>query len=468
MKKIQYVFAAIFILSAFTLTSCKSVSPDIDFTNTAASSITSVVSESIDAEITEYTAVTTEKVLASEEDLQSIIDSVEFPQVTITENSSRDEIMLAGKNSGIYYRDAVKKYFGYGTDLNWKLDYEGTEPFESDNAGTYQTNNTYWTAKGLYTDRTNDVYAPMNYAEARQFMMDHIKLTEKGFDDLCCNSPSSYMDIDGMLGVNSGDGGSAGWSYSCILDYELSGSTVTYNCQRVGLAEEWGYDTDLIQPFTFSLAYENDAWKLDGCSYSEGLFDLIGLESDAENLDVQILLNKFRAFSYSYIECKDVRECIDENSFITTQEVSDNGMNEGSAFEKKWYEIVDGDMLSKNDLNSRISELFTDEMIDELGIEAYYLEQDGKLYLSEFAGNDGGLLGTDMTFITSIEETDDNTIIVNLTAFGDKNNWELPEDFTEQFTIELKRTESGLKISRCDTAGRLYITWTYSPEKDIF
>lgn len=457
MKKIQYVFAAIFILSAFTMTSCKSVSPDIDFTSTAATSITPVVSESIDTEITEYTAVTTEKVLASEKDLQSIIDSVEFSQVTITENSSPDEILLAGKLAGKYYRDAVKKYFGYGTDLNWKLDYESTEPFKSDNTGTY------WTAKGLYTDRTDDVYAPMNYAEAKQFMMEYVKLTEQGFEDLCCNSPSSYMDINGMLGVSSGDGGDAGWSYSYILDYELSGNTVTYNCQRVGLAEEWGYDEDLIQPFTFSLAYENDAWKLDGCSYSEGLFDLIGLESDIENLDIQLLLNKFSVFSYAYLECKDVRECINENSFITTQQVSDND----STYEKKWYEIVDGDVLSANDLNTKISELFTDEMIKELNIEDYYLEQDGKLYLSEFAGNDGGLLGTDISYITSVEKSD-NTIIVNLTAFGDKNNWGLTEDFTEDFSIELSKNDDGFKINKCDIAARSYITWTYLSENDIF
>lgn len=463
MKKIQYVFAVIFILSSFTLTSCKSVSPDINFTNTSASSITPVVSESIDAEITEYTAVTTENSLASEKDLQSIIDSVEFPQVTITENSSPNEILLAGKTLGIYYRDAVKKYFGYGTDLNWKLDYENTEPFKSDNTGTYQTSNTYWTAKGLYTARADDVYAPMNYAEAKQFMMEYIKLTEQGFEDLCCNSPSSYMDINGMLGVSSGDGGDAGWSYSCILDYELSGNTVTYNCQRVGLAEEWGYDENLIQPFTFSLAYENDVWQLDGCSYSEGLFDLIGLESDIENLDIQILLNKFSAFSYSYLECKDIRECINENSFITTQEVSDNG----STYEKKWYEIVTGDVLSVNDLNTKISELFTDEMIDELNIEDYYLEQDGKLYLSEFAGNDGGLLGTDISYITSIEKSD-NIIIVNLTAFGDKNNWGLTEDFTENFSIELSKNDNGFKINKCDIAARSYITWTYLSENDIF
>lgn len=64
-EKKQYVFAAIFILSAFTMTSCKTLNSDVDFTSTATSSITPVVSESINAEITEYTAITTEKALAS-------------------------------------------------------------------------------------------------------------------------------------------------------------------------------------------------------------------------------------------------------------------------------------------------------------------------------------------------------------------------------------------------------------------
>lgn len=197
----------------------------------------------------------------------------------------------------------------------------------------------------------------------------------------------------------------------------------------------------------------------------------IPLHTDTEkelHRDIQILLNKFCDFSYSYLECKEVRECINENRFITTQEISDNGLNEGNTYEKKWYEIVNGEVLSVNDLNSRMAELFSEEMIGELDVENYYLEQDGKLYLSEFAGNDGGLLGTDITYITSVEATDNNIIIVNMTAFGDKNNWELPEDFTEHFTVELTMTENGLKISKCDISARSYITWTYSSENDIF
>lgn len=210
----------------------------------------------------------------STEYIQPITDSFVYPDITLTESSSPDEIMQAGKELGIYYSSTAKKYFGYGTDMIWKLDYESSEPYRSDIMGIYQTSSTYWTAKGLYTDRSNNIYSPMNYSEAKHFMMENIKLTEQGFEDLCHNSPSSYMEIDGMLGVCSGDGGQAGWSYSYIVDYEMKENAVIYNCNRIGVAEEWGYNEDLIQPFTFSIAYDNDAWKLDSCSYSEGLFDL--------------------------------------------------------------------------------------------------------------------------------------------------------------------------------------------------
>lgn len=182
--------------------------------------------------------------------------------------------MLAGKTAGIYFGKAADEYFGYGSYYNWKYDYdESIEHYRSD---------------GLYIDKANDVYAPMDYAKAKEFLMNRLLLTEKGFDDLCENSPSSYYDVNGSLCVILGDGGQAGWSYSQIVDYEmdeneLGEKTVTYNCERVGTAEEWGYDEDKVEPFTFRLAYEDNLWKLDGVSYSEGFFELMWLEN-AQNL----------------------------------------------------------------------------------------------------------------------------------------------------------------------------------------
>ena len=238
------------------------------------------VSEETDiSDVESTTNVTNEEEVsintASVEDVQRLIDEVECPDIRITEDSTSEEIMLAGKTAGIYFGKATDEYFGYGNYYNWKYDYD-------ESIGHYRSD-------GLYIDKANDVYAPMDYAKAKEFLINRLLLTEKGFDDLCENSPGSYYDVNGSLCVIPGDGGQAGWSYSQIVDYEmdeneLGEKTVTYNCERVGTAEEWGYDEDKVEPFTFRLAYEDNLWKLDGVSYGEGFFELMWLENNAQNL----------------------------------------------------------------------------------------------------------------------------------------------------------------------------------------
>lgn len=213
-------------------------------------------------------------------DIQRMIDEVDFPEINITENSTPEEIMLAGKTAGNFYSSTAEKYFEYGVNFEWKIDSENS--VGSDYIGL-----------GLYTDRENDVYAPMNGIEAKQFLKDYLRLTEQGIYELCVNCPSSYTMTENEFYVHSGDGGGAGWSYSCIIDYEMRKNingelTVTYSCARVGDTRDWGYDENLVKPFTFRLAEENGVWKLDGCSYGEGLFEgLILFEDEVDAVYAQ-------------------------------------------------------------------------------------------------------------------------------------------------------------------------------------
>ncbi|MCH5349355.1 MAG: hypothetical protein J1E40_08540 [Oscillospiraceae bacterium] len=209
---------------------------------------------------------------ASREELQIFKDSFEYPAISMGENSSPEEIMLAGKRAGKFFSREAEKYFGYGVEYKWKVD--GTDERSTSGHGV---------CLGPYTDKENGIYFPMVGNEAKWFIINQLRLTERGFEELCLNSPSSYeLDGDDLI-VHSGDGGQAGWDYSYIVDYEMEGNTVTYNCLRVGTKEEWGYDEDVTEPFTFRLAYENGIWKLDGCSWGEGLFYyFIGLQSDAD------------------------------------------------------------------------------------------------------------------------------------------------------------------------------------------
>ena len=205
------------------------------------------------------------------EEIRQIIDDAEYPEIIINEDSSPEEIIHAGETAGKFFAAASEKYFEYGVNTEWKYDLKD----ERNKGGIY-------VCLGPYTDKEYGIYAPMNGEESKQFLMDYIKLTERGYEELCLNSPSRYEINDGELYVYSGDGGQAGWSFSRIVGYEsgeneLGQKTITYNCERVGTAEEWGYDEDMTMPFTFRLAYEDDMWKLDGVSYGEGFFELMWL-----------------------------------------------------------------------------------------------------------------------------------------------------------------------------------------------
>lgn len=203
------------------------------------------------------------------EEVRQMLSEVEFPEINITESSTAEEIMLAGKTAGMFYGKEAAAYFGYGGYNGWKYDFdESIEHYRCD---------------GLYTDKENGEFTPMDYAGAKEFLKSRLNLTEKGFEELNWNSPTGYYESDGCFCLTPGDGGQAGWDYSYIIDYELGENTVTYSCERVGRSERWGYDEDMTEPFTFSLALEDGVWKLDGCSYGEGFFyRIIGSENDIE------------------------------------------------------------------------------------------------------------------------------------------------------------------------------------------
>ncbi len=196
-------------------------------------------------------------------------NTVELPNIVIDEKSTYEELMQCGKIAGMFYSEAAEKYFGYGANNNWKYDFD-------ENLVSYR-------CYGLYTDETYTSFAPIDYTELKKVITNDLRLTEKGFEELNANSPNRYYDVNGFLCMTPGEGGQAGWDYSYIIDYEMETNTITYNCARVGRKERWGYDEDLICPFTFRLALENGVWKLDGCSYGEGFFYwFIGLENDIE------------------------------------------------------------------------------------------------------------------------------------------------------------------------------------------
>ena len=301
-------------LSLVMLTACgngsapeNTDSTDTTFTESEAASLSEAetadtYSEDEPASGEEASAIDTSKMLSQ------MINESHFPEISITDASTHDEIMQAGKRAAVFFAEAADKYFGYGVERRWKLGQTDDDILTTEEMMQYQTSGSYWRSFGLYTE-TGDDYIPLDGTGSKQFLIDCLHLTEKGYDDLCSNSPSTYTIKDGSFYVSSGDGGEAGWSYSRIVDFSADENVITFSCERVGDAEDWGYDEDMIQPFTFSLAFEDDGWKLDGVSYGEGFFEFRPREytvTDEEKQQIQTLLKESGQFFYDYIDCKEI------------------------------------------------------------------------------------------------------------------------------------------------------------------
>ena len=98
----------------------------------------------------------------------------------------------------------------------------------------------------------------------------------------------------------------------------------------------------------------------------------------------------------------------------------------------------------------------------------YYYEENGKLYVSDGVGSEGGGVSVDTVHITSMEMTDEDTVTLYMIEFDAGENWSLNHDIINNFTITLKRSDNDLKIDECDKVAIGSLAWCYVPEDDVF
>ncbi|MDE5576562.1 MAG: hypothetical protein K2J11_04165 [Oscillospiraceae bacterium] len=185
-----------------------------------------------------------------------------------------------------------------------------------------------------------------------------------------------------------------------------------------------------------------------------------------EEKQIQNLLQESHKIFYDYVLGKEMLNHVDWNKSITTPSTD----YLGESYDMPLYEIVDGDVLSVADMQDKMRPFFTDKMIDFIfeGYNYYYYEENGKLYVSDGIGSDGGGAGVDTVHITSAETTDEDTLVLYMTEFGAGENWDLDHDIINNFTVTLKRTDNGFKIDECDEVAISILAWCYVPEDDIF
>ena len=266
MKKLYAIITAALLL-------CGCTQNDNSVTETAVSE--SVTAEAVTEDVTSVTtAPETETVSETTAYTMPSVPSADRIEVGYSED---DEYIVIGREMWKQYNETLWDYFGTSCHIKWHY-----------TNGEGHTNSTdarcYLEVDGLYTDRENEVYTEMNYAEAREFLINELNITEHGFDDLCRFSPGAYVEKDGKLWVGQADGGYDGWDFCYITDYKAEDDFVTYYCEKRGLYcnPDNGLDKcDRYLDFSFTLKNEGGEWKLYSCTNYEAFFTyLVGTAAD--------------------------------------------------------------------------------------------------------------------------------------------------------------------------------------------
>ena len=189
-------------------------------------------------------------------------------------------------------------------------------------------------------------------------------------------------------------------------------------------------------------------------------------ENLTEEEQIQLLLQESHKIFFDYVLGKEMQNHVNWSKSITIPKTYDSG----ETLDTTVYEIADGDVLSIADMREKMRPFFTDKMIDYIFEECnhYYHEENGKLYVSDGVGSEGGGVGVDTVHITSMEMTDEDTVTLYMIEFGAGENWGLDYDLIDNFTVTLKRTDNGFKIDECDKVAIGSLAWCYNPEDDVF
>ncbi len=98
-----------------------------------------------------------------------------------------------------------------------------------------------------------------------------------------------------------------------------------------------------------------------------------------------------------------------------------------------------------NELNGMV----TENMKNDLFNKRIYVYQN-EWYIRPTSGGGGIGLGQSELILDSYEKPDENTLILNFTCIGYKEDWGTDEDIIEEEQVILKKTENGYLIDQCN------------------
>ncbi len=305
-------------------------------------------------------------------------------------------------------------------------------------------------------------------------------LTEK-----CIENSSEYIldrfdtkENDDLYVQNKGAGGYLGYDYLRInsIDYPDE-DTVALDMSVVGEKENWGYEKDQEEDFTMTLKKTDGGLRID--EITRDPIDFAALDTVVYN-NVYMVFDNVPEFAEKIREesgwqktpnetekilkvLKDYSDFYlamtpsDNEKFIDrSRNISIDGTNSfGDPYTAEYYKTVGLPANTLGELNEKLDGFVTekakDDFLNMTNDKFFTLSENGDLYMSNNPYGRSLGLGMDKLYLDSIEYPDDNTIIITVTSFGDKKNWDTDEDIKDTATAKLVRTDNGLRIGECDS-----------------
>lgn len=175
--------------------------------------------------------------------------------------------------------------------------------------------------------------------------------------------------------------------------------------------------------------------------------------SSTETVETEKIIKLLEDYSDFYLAMTPSEN---EKFIDRSRNISINGTNSfGDPYTAEYYKTVGLPANTLDELNEKLDGFVTekakDDFLNMTNDKFFTVADNGDLYMSAESFGRGLGLGMDKLYLDSIEYPDDNTILVTVTSFGDKKNWDTDEDIKDTATAKLVRTDDGLRISECDS-----------------
>lgn len=460
MKNIKLLTAI--LLSAALLTGCELIYPessDSESTSSSESSSDSTGGSSAESTVSDNSTPVSSSSTTIIKPEPPEIKPVVYPEMELKLSSEMEDIM-----------ELFGDFGAFNTEYLWfDADYRVTSRGETD--GFTDENGIYF---GKVINASITTYSAL--IETLKSMLTD-KYIEKSHEHILNYFRTNENDELFLRGF--GAGGYLGYDYLRInsIDYPDK-ETIMLDMSTVGEKENWGLEEDDVRDFKITLKRTDSGLRIDDISIDYYLdFVCLGLvvynnvymaldnapeyvkkareESGwqrqlNETEEIIKLLEDYSDFYFAMTPSKDIEKFMDKS-----QKISIDGIGPlNNPYTAEYYKAVGLPANTLNELNEKLDEFVTEKpKNDFLKItddKFFTVADNGDLYMSNNPYGRGLGLGTDTLYLDSIEYPDDNTILVTVTSFGDKDNWDTDKDIENTATAKIVKTEDGLRIDEYD------------------